>query len=91
MSGFVYFRKPASVLATANTRRHFKSTWVQRRVIIPFRDGECRLVRLNSGTPIPLTFDLMLLYKYLTNPKLLQVWYIDLLTYLIVAKKSLLK
>ncbi len=44
------------------------------------------------GYAIPLTFDLMLLLnKYLTNPKLLQVWYIDLLTYLIVAKKPLLK
>ncbi len=31
------------------------------------------------------------LNKDLTNPKLLQVWYIDLLTYLIVAKKPLLK
>ncbi len=28
------------------------------------------------------------LNKDLTNPKLLQVWYIDLLTYLIVAKET---
>ncbi len=47
-------------LATANTRR-LSSVLECRGGLIPFRDGERRLVRLNSGTPIPLTFDLMLL------------------------------
>ncbi len=86
ISGFVYFRKPASVLATANTRR-LLSVLGSRGGIIPFRDGERRLVKLGSGTPIPLTFWFnVTLNKDLTNPKLLRVLYIDLLTYLIMAK-----
>ncbi len=54
LCGFVYFRKPASVLATANIR-HLLSVLGCRDGLIPFSDGERRLIRLNSGTSTPLT------------------------------------
>ncbi len=43
ISGFVYFRKPAPVLATANIR-HLLSVLGCRDGLIPFRDGERRLI-----------------------------------------------
>ncbi len=59
ISGFVYFRKPASVLATANIR-HLLSVLGYRDGLIPFSDGEPS-GQTEFGYVHTSDFDLMLL------------------------------